>query len=501
MPLFPVPSLSEFRDTVVAVFRSFFPDRNIASKRSVHGRRASVLAAVGTTLHRHVDSVGKEVLPTTAPDGGPIQEWGKPYSVVPKGATGARKAAALRIYGIAAATIDDGEELVHPESQLRFRTVGAYVIPGVAPFYVDADVEATSTGSATRLTKDSTLEFLVTPANIETQATLVKDLDEDGTDAEQFGPYRQRVLDAMGKPPSGGNQADFEAWALAIPGISKARVYENRAGLGTTDVAVLHSGTGAARIPSVGTRAAVLAYLKGKAPGQIGGTGGGLRVLTVIADPQPIEIQIQARTDAAYRFDWTGSMTVSAYNAGTLEVTVTGGVLPDSLFAGARFVVKGVASAQLGEEMVIKAITAVDKFVLQDIPAVNLAATDVIYSGGPLVTPIRNAILAHLDGEAVFGARGGVPKGEGQLALEDQSIVGLEVIAEGIDTANPGGAFGSWTGGIVTDVIRQIAMAKTGVRKTNLVTPAADYEATDYAFPLDAQIGLVTRAAVLVREL
>jgi uncharacterized phage protein gp47/JayE len=494
-----LPSLAEAREIIASVFKALFPDRNVGSARSYHGRRITVLGAAVSLLHRQVAGVATDILPTTAPDDGAIDEWGGIYGIERNDPIGASADAAGRVRGLAASTVTIGTELVHPLSQLRFKIASSVVIPG-APLYLDADIEAIDTGAATRLAAGEVLEFVGSaPAGIENQVTLVKDL-AGGADAEQFGAYRQRVLDAMGNPPSGGNPADFEAWALEVDGIAKARVYRKRAGLGTTDVAVLHAGTGDTRIPSSGTRAAVLAYLKGKAPGQIAGDPGSLRVLEPIADEQDVEMLIQPRNDAAFAFDWTGDMTVSAYNAGTREVTVTGGVLPDSLFAGARIVVKGVASAQLGEEMIVESITDVDKFTVQDVPDVALAATDVIYSGGPLVTPIRNALCAHLDGEKVFAARGGVPKGESQLVEDDETTVGLEVIAEGVDTANPDGEYGAWTGGIVSDVLRQIAMAKVGVRKTTLVTPAADYEAEDYQFPNDAQIGLVTRGAVLVRE-
>lgn len=498
-----LPSLAEMRDTIIAVIRSLFPDRNVGSTRSYHGRRATVLAAATTVLNRHVEGVRTDVLPTTAPDGAAIEGWGEVTLTERKDATGARKAAALRVRGDAAATADIDEELIHPESQARFRLTSAVVIPGVAPLYFDAGVEAIDTGSATRLKAGEVLEFISTPAGIETQAVLVKDLDEDGTDEEPYGAYRQRVLDDFGKPPSGGNPSDFEKWALEVDGIARARAYPKRAGLGTMDVAVLHAGTGAARAPGAGTRAEVLAYLVTKAPLQIAGTHDDslpLRILEVVPDdPTDVELTVRARPDPAFEFDWSGSMTVAAYTAGTRTVQVTGGALPATLTAGARVVFRGVASAQLGEPMVVEAITGADTFTLQDVPDVAPAATDVVYPGGPLTELIRDAILAHLNGERVFAARGGIPKGESQLAAEDQTTIGLEIITEGVDTANPDGEYGDWIGGVLVDVLHQIAMSCRGVRAATVVAPAADVEGADPEVPDDDTIGLVIPGAVLVR--
>ena len=160
---------------------------------------------------------------------------------------------------------------------------------------------------------------------------------------------------------------------------------------------------------------------------------------------------------------------------------------------------KGVATDQDGTELKIEALSGVDKIILESPPSVDPAATDIFYSGGPLVTPIRDAIKAHLDGETVYAGKNRVPQPASSLT----STVGLEVLARGIGPANPGGKYNTdgnvWVGGILRNVLGQIAIYKAGVRDWNVVAPAADYEAADYAFPNDASIGLVTPKSVLIR--
>jgi uncharacterized phage protein gp47/JayE len=496
-----LPSMSETREFAVALFKAFFPDRNVGTKRSYHSRRLTVLAAVATQIHRHIQSAADDCMPDTASDDGPIDRWGGIVGKERKGATSARKSTALRVRGTLASTADIGEELVHQASQLRFELASFVTIP--AGLFVDADVIALDTGTATRLDAGEVLEFVSTPPGIETQATLQKDIDEDGFDEEQYGAYRKRVLDTFAEPSAGGNASDFEAWALEIDGIAQAFVYPNRAGFGTMDVAVLHTGSGSARIPNSGTRATALAYLKTKAPAHIAGAGGALRILIPVADPKVVEIRILPDGDASNAFDWDDAVspTVLAWNGTTRELQFSGGALPASLKAGHRLSFGSVASVQDGTEFTIESLSAVDKVILASVPAVAPVATDIIYSGGPLVTPIRSAILGHINGELVYAAKGGVPKSEGQLAAEDKTTVGLEVIAEGMGTANPNGIYGTWNGSLVGDSIRKIAMAKGGVRKTSLTLPAADYDAQDFAFPNDGNIGLITATSVLVRKL
>lgn len=488
---FDIPALSDTREFLVAAGKALFPDRNYGNPRSYHARRAGFAAAAVTQLHAHVDSVQKDVMPDTAGDVA-IDRWGTIIGTVRKGATPARKAAAGRVRGAAATAVPLDEELTH-SSGLRFKVASATVVSGAG--FVDVDIAAIDTGQATRLTKGEVLEFQATPAGLETQVVLQKDLDEDGFDREQFGSYRKRVLDAFSEPTSGGSQSDYVRWALEVDGISAAFCYPNRAGLGTVDVVGLHTGTGAARILSGGEVAELLAYLKTKAPAHLAATPGALRVLTVIADPQPVELVITPDGLAAHAFDWTGGpVTVLAYTAGTREVQ-TAAPLPAAMKAGHRISFKGVVTAQDGTEFQIEALTAADKFILGTAPAVNLAATDIGYSGGPLVTPIRKALLGHINGEDVYAGKNGVPMAASQLA----STVGLEVLAEGLGPANPAGAFGTWSGGLIRAVLGKIASYRRGVRNYNIALPAADYEATNDAFPNDGQIHLITPSSVLVR--
>jgi uncharacterized phage protein gp47/JayE len=503
---FKVQSLSELRDFVVAVGKSLFPKAAFGSRRSWHGRRATYLAAAVTSVHAHVDSAQRDVHPLTAGEGKPINDWGEATGVERKKATPARKSNAGRIRGNVGATVTLGAQLKDANTGLLYQVNENVTIP--ASGFFDADILAIDVGAQTRLEAGTVLGFVVSLGTIEDNVVLQIPLDEDGLDEEQFGSYRKRILSTFSETPSGGSQADFVKWTLAsVAAITSAYVYPNRAGKGTVDIAAFYSGTGTARTISAGDAAAIVSYIKTQTttPFQITGTGGGLRILTTISDPRPVEITLVPNGVEAFNFDWVDPVsapTVLSYNSTTRELQFSGGALPLSLRAGHHIVLRGVASAQTGAEIKIESISGVDKVILEaaSVPAVAPAATDVIYSGGPLVTPVRDAIVAHLNGETIYAGRGLTPVPESKTSENGVSIIGLDILAEGIGSANPGGIYGAWSGAIIRSVLAKIATYAAGVRNATVVTPGSDYEAVDDSFPLDAQIHYVSAGAVLVRK-
>src|SRR6185436_2809554 len=105
-----------------------------------------------------------------------------------------------------------GDPLVHRPTGLLFQVNSDATIPSGQGAFVDVDILAVSTGSATRLRKGEVLEYLAAPAGIQPKIALQRDLDDDGSDSEQEGAARNRLLAALREPSAGGNQSDFEAW-------------------------------------------------------------------------------------------------------------------------------------------------------------------------------------------------------------------------------------------------------------------------------------------------
>lgn len=502
-----VPTLNDMLGFLVALFKGLLPDRNIGSRFVPAWKLMKVFSAGVTDVNANVASSFKDVMADTAAGAALDRQLAiyKPGGIATlKPATPSRKAAAGRVRGTLASTTAVGDQLIHRASGLLFQVNSLGVIP--AALFVDVDILAVSTGSATRLKKGEILEYLSPPVGIQTKIELQKDLDDDGFDRELEGAARNRLLAALSTTSAGGNQADYVGWARSMTGISQAFEYSNRAGLGCVDVAALHTGIGTARIMNAGEMATLLALLQTLAPAPIAATGGALRVLTVIggnldaANLANVEVMLTPDGLPQNAFDWDDSVppVVLAVTVGTRTIQFTA-ARPPTMQAGDRFCLRGVASSQDGSTLVVEALTSTDSIIVQTWPTNNPAATDVVYAGGPLTEVVRPAIVAHLNGDVLYAAAGG-PLAGAVAASSSTSVAQLQVLADGIGTANPGGIYGAWSGSLLPGTLQKIATYTRGVRACAVITPAAAQDAVDYAFPLDAQIGLLTPGFVLVRR-
>lgn len=485
---FATPTLDQTRSWLASFFRYLLPGR-ATSPLSFYGRLITWVAGAVTDVHAHVDATERDLMPDTA-EGAGLDRQGTIWQTTRKGATSARGTAALRVTGTPAATVSIGDQLTDPDTELVYEvnsngTVGA-------GNYVDVDVVAVDTGSRTRIAAGTVLEFVAAPAGITTQAELQSDLT-DGTDQEQDGAHRLRVLATIGDRPLGGSQSDFVAWALEVTGISEAYCYPGRAGIGSVDVAALHAERGAL---TVGERADLLAYLQERAPAYLAELGADLRALTTVAEPVNVEILVTTDGRRGYAFDWddTVPLEIDTWTPATRTILFTT-ALPASMQAGHRIVIRDVAVAGTGAELVIESIAAVDTIVIEEAPAVAPSGGDLVYSGGPLVQPIRAAVLAHLGGEIVYAGQG-IPLPASTAA----STVRLEVLAMPVGTANPDQAYGTWPGTLYRATLGRLASYARGVANVTISAPATDTEATDYAIPDDYQIGVLTAGRVIVRR-
>jgi uncharacterized phage protein gp47/JayE len=493
---YPVPTLDESEELLVAIFRGLFPAANVGARRTYHRRRMQLLAAVLTELHAHEESIADDLMPDSAR--GPFAErWGRLFGVARKGATPAHKAAAGLALGDAGSPIAAERELVHPASGLRFKTSAAATMPAEEEVLID--IIAIDTGSKTRLEAGEVLEWLEVPDGLQTQVELQLALDEGGDDIEQEAAFKRRYLTAMAEAAAGGNDADFVAWMTDMVGVDQAFVYANRAGRGTVDVLALHAG--AERILSAGEAATLLAALRELASTQVAADGGSLRHLTAVADPQDVMVTVVPNGAAEWEFDWDDHVppVVSAWDPDAHVLTFAT-ARPATMKAGDRLCLHGLASAQTGEVLVIEALISADGVKLAEAPTVAPVATDVVYAGGPLTAPIRDALVAHMRGQIVYCGPDRRPLPADVADEENTSIFELEILAEGLGPANPGGRYGTWSGGLLRGVLERIATYARGVRDATCEVPAADYEATDYAFPDDAHIGLIEPGEVLVRK-
>lgn len=471
MTTFKVPNLEETHGFLVDDYSNRFPDDDV-SRASDNWKRTRVTALAVTPLHAHIKTVEENLLPDTS-DKTRQDRWGTILKVPRKPATAAFGTAVLRVFGTASSAVTIGLVLAHQDGTV-YETSGSGVIGSGG--FVDVDLNVgldpvatgISVGSITRKTKGEQLSFQAPPAGVNSIAELQADLDHGGDDEESVGAYQVRLLDKMRQPGMGGNANDYAQWTLAQDGAATAYVYPLRDGLGTVDVAFLHQGRGATRLPTVGEIAAMQAYIDTQRPVSMAG----MRVVTVAAEQNDVEIMVQPTDEPKNQFDWDDTVppTVSAWNGTTRVLTFS--ARPTDILVNDRLTYRSAAPND-GSELVVEALGpgANDVTVAALTPA-QVAAPPVagnqIYSGGPLVEPLRQSVLSHFD---TLGP------------------------ARGSDAAKVAGI---WEDQLRPATLFKIAQLSSGVLDTDIVVPAANVVATNN--PPVGTVGLLTPRRVLIRR-
>ena len=117
-------------------------------------------------------------------------------------------------------------------------TALATIAAGVASVSLIADVA----GSDGNMDTADTLSLQSPISGINTDATVETPGITGGIDEEIIEDLRTRFLLRLREPPQGGSDQDYEAWALAEAGVTRAWIYRHESGLGTLTVRFVLDG-------------------------------------------------------------------------------------------------------------------------------------------------------------------------------------------------------------------------------------------------------------------
>jgi uncharacterized phage protein gp47/JayE len=184
----------------------------------------------------YVDWVSKQLLPDTAEDEF-LERHGSIWLVNSDGSIG-RKSAALAegtatAEGTLGTIIPAGTVLTAP-SGVEFEAVEEVTLSG-GP--TDVPVRAVVGGVAGNQEPGTALTLREAISGVTGSLTVVT-LD-GGVDQESIEDLRVRVLERIRKPPMGGAKDDYEHWAKAVPGVTRAWCAPNEMGIGTVTVRVM----------------------------------------------------------------------------------------------------------------------------------------------------------------------------------------------------------------------------------------------------------------------
>lgn len=231
----------------------------------------------------YIDWLSKQLLPDTSE-----KEWldrhGDIWLVNADGSKG-RKAAtyakgSAAFIGLTGTVVPQGA-LINAASGNQYQTLTQAVLSDIG---ANADIVSLVAGSDSNL-PDGEPVSLVTPNPGVTSVSIIT--MSGGADAETDDQLRERVLRRIQQPPMGGDVADYEAWALAVPGVTRAWA-ASEMGIGTVTVRFmmddLRADNGGFPLPQ--DIADVEAYLDTKRPVTV-------KDMFVVAPiPQPIDFNL-----------------------------------------------------------------------------------------------------------------------------------------------------------------------------------------------------------------
>lgn len=172
--------------------------------------------------------------------------------------------------GNVTATGENGSPIL-ADTVLRLDAVIAYrVVTGqvIASGTATLPVVALLAGSASNLAATSPLTFESPVDGVNAAAVVATGGISGGVDEESTEEVRDRFKLRLREPPQGGADQDYEAWALAVPGVTRAWVYPHELGLGTVVVRFMTDDpeTGEAGFPDGAAVIAVQAALEAQRP-------------------------------------------------------------------------------------------------------------------------------------------------------------------------------------------------------------------------------------------
>lgn len=277
---------------------------------------AYAMAGLAHGLHGHLFYISKQILPDTSDEPG-VRRWAALLNINAKDAAFASGNA--NFTGVNGTPISIGTQFQRSDNVVFQTTTAMTIAAGVAAGPLQAVVSGASgnTVGGTALTITSPVTGLSATATIDGNGIT------GGADPEDVESLRARVLQRLQQTPSGGGPGDYVAWALSVPGVTRAWEYPLEGGAGTVTVRFA-TDNNVSPFPNPAAVAAVQAYINTVAPETA--------VVTVVA---PIELDVamtihispdtpalrtQVQTDLAGFIIANGSPGVRVYKSQLGEV-------------------------------------------------------------------------------------------------------------------------------------------------------------------------------------
>jgi uncharacterized phage protein gp47/JayE len=336
---------------------------NVILRRSTEKAFAKAIAGVAHSLHGHMRFISRQIFPDQA-DQEFLERWASIYGLDRNSATFAQFTVSGT--GTHGSTIPAGTTIERSDGETYTTDALATVSAGV----FSVSLTAVNAGANPSVEISDTLDF-ISPISGVDGVVSVDSIEVEGEDTESDESFRERLLDRIQNPPSGGTANDYIQFARTVAGVTRAWVLPGHLGVGTVGLTFVEDGE-ADIIPAPGKVAEVQAVIDVKKP--------------VTADATvfaPVETQVD--------FDISLSPNTVSVQA-AVEAEIRDLFLRESQVRGAY---KEVGSTYSGIIPVSKIREAISVAAGEDDNVLNQPNSDVIPSDTGIVT-VGNFIFSEL---------------------------------------------------------------------------------------------------------
>lgn len=264
------PTLSQLVNRVTADAESRYGRK--VMRWSLLGVLCRVIAGVSHSLYGFAAFIMRQTFTTTA-EAGYLERRASEYGIYRKAAAKAHGEAAFT----GSAVVPAGARLIS-ENDVVYTTTAAST-DGRAP------IEAAIAGAGGNSEAGLELTFISPIAGVESVATAGE--LSGGADAEDDESLRERLLLRQRNPPRAGTKEDYVAWALEVPGVSRAWCYPQELGPGYVTVRFMTDSLTENGIPTADMVQTVQEYIDSKKP-----VTAQLQVVAPIAQPLDVIVDI-----------------------------------------------------------------------------------------------------------------------------------------------------------------------------------------------------------------
>jgi len=278
------PTLSELIERDRADTAARLADTDPALRRSLVGVLSTVRAGALHGLYGYLDWLSRQLFPDTA-EAEFMERWAGIWSVRRKPAQAA--SGVLRLEGSNGSAIPAGTVFQRADGVEYLSTAEAIVGGGAAL----VPVAARLTGAGGNADPGVLLSLVSPLSGVQSRGAATGGLT-GGADEEADEPLCARLMTRIQHPPQAGTDPDYEAWALEVPGVTRAWAKGKELGPGTVTVRFLMDGAYPDGIPLAGDVDAVQAHIDAQRPTQAD-------VFVVAPLAKPINPSIRLTPDTA----------------------------------------------------------------------------------------------------------------------------------------------------------------------------------------------------------